>query len=290
MMGGESSSKNTQSSTTQPWIEAQPAIKGMLGQVNSNLNNTGLTGAETNALNTIEGNAANASSYAPKIAANANSLLAGGGATNNDPMINEAYKRYVAQTNPLASNTDYNPYNTPGFKDALDTTVSDITNQTNGQFAASGRDMSGMNSQALGRGILQGVSPTIMAQYNANVANQQGAAGNLYGAGNTTAGLLNGTNAQSNANAQAGVQAATDANTAQNAGASSVLQAEAARRGIPVQALGLLAQIGIPIAGLGSQSEGKSDTTQQMSGADQFMKIASGIGSLMPKAPVSFSF
>lgn len=289
-MGGESSSKTNQSSTTQPWLEAQPAVKGILGQVNSNLNNTGLTGAETGALNTIEGNAANASSYAPQIQANANSLLAGGGAHNNDPMINEAYQRYAAQVNPLASNTDYNPYNTPGFKDAIGTTISDITNQTNGQFAAAGRDMSGMNSQALGRGILQGVSPTIAAQYNQNIQNQQGAAGNLYQAGNTTAGLLNGTQAQGNANAQAGVQAATDANTAQNAGANSVLQAEAARRGIPVQALGLLAQIGIPIAGLGSQSEGKSDTTNQMSGADQFMKIASGIGSLMPKAPVSFSF
>jgi hypothetical protein len=289
-MGGTSTSKQTQESTTQPWLEAQPTLKGILGQVGQGLNNTGLTGAENTALNTIEGNAANASAYAPKIAANANSLLAGGGAQSNDPLINEAYKRYVAQVNPMASNLDYNPMNTSGFKDAIDAQVSDITNATNGMFAAGGRDFSGMNTQTLGRGIMQGVAPTIQSQYNANVANQQGAAGNLYAAGNTTAGLLNGTQGQANANTAAGVTMANDANTAQNAGASSVLQAEAARRGIPVQALGLLAQIGIPIAGLGSQSTGKSEGENTMSGAQQFATIASGIGSLMPKSPVSFSF
>jgi hypothetical protein len=29
-MGGESKSSQTQSSTTQPWLEAQPALKGIL--------------------------------------------------------------------------------------------------------------------------------------------------------------------------------------------------------------------------------------------------------------------
>jgi hypothetical protein len=39
---------------------------------------------------------------------------------------------------------------------------------------------------------MQGVAPTIAAQYNQNVNNQQGAAGNLYNAGNTNAGILAG--------------------------------------------------------------------------------------------------
>ncbi len=67
------------------------------------------------------------------------------------------------------------------------------------------------------------------------------------------------------------------------------MAAEAARRGIPVQALGLLAQIGIPIAGLGGQSSGTSTGTQQMSGAQQFATIAGGIGSMMPKVPITIS-
>jgi hypothetical protein len=50
---------------------------------------------------------------------------------------------------------------------------------------------------------------------------------------------------------------------------------------IPAQNLGLLAQIGVPIAGLGQQTSGTTQGTQQMSGAQQFGTIASGIGSLL---------
>jgi hypothetical protein len=280
-MGGTSKQTSTQSSTTAPWTEAQPALQGILSQLTGNLGKAGITGAETGALDTLVSNANNASStYAPQIGAYAKDLLGGGGATDQAGNVNANYQRYVDQTNPLASNTNYNPYDTPGFKDALSTTISDITNSTNGQFAAAGRDFSGMNSQTLGRGIMQGVAPTIAAQYNQNVNNQQGAAGNLYNAGNTNAGILSGLNQQKLANQGQGVNAAGMATEAQNAGANATLQAEAARRGIPVQALGLLAQIGVPIAGLGSQSTGQGTQTNQMSGAQQFNSIAGGIGGL----------
>jgi hypothetical protein len=246
-----------------------------------NLGNTGVTGAESGALTSLVNNANNASStYAPQIANFAQTLLNGGGATDQAGAVNQNYQRYQDQTNPLASNTNYNPYDTPGFKDAINTQVADITNGVNGSFAAAGRDFSGANSQTLGRGIMQGVAPTIAAQYNQNIQNQQGAAGNLYNAGNTNSGILAGLQQQKLTNQGQGVTAAGAATEAQNAGANATLQAEAARRGIPVQALGLLAQIGIPIAGLGGQSTGQSQGTQQMSGAQQFATIAGGIGSL----------
>ncbi|MDE5451334.1 tail fiber domain-containing protein [Bradyrhizobium sp. CSA112] len=280
-MGGTSKTTQTQSSTTAPWTEAQPALQGILSQLQGNLSNTGVTGAESGALSTLVSNANNASStYAPQIADFAKTLLSGGGATDHAGNVNANYQRYVDQTNPLASNTNYNPYDTPGFKDALSTTIADITNATNGQFAAAGRDFSGMNSQTLGRGIMQGVAPTIASQYNQNVQNQQGAAGNLYNAGNTNAGILAGLQQQKLANQGQGVAAAGAATDAANAGANATLQAEAARRGIPVQSLGLLAQIGIPIAGLGSQSSGTATGTKQDSGAMQFGQIAGGLGSL----------
>ncbi len=278
-MGGDSEQTQTTSSTTQPWAPAQGALTGILGQIGTGLQNTGLTGAENGGLNNLVSNATQwMGQYAPQFGANANELLSGGGANNQAGAVNQNYQRYVDHTNPLASNTNYNPYDTPGFRDALNTLTSDITNNVNGSFAAGGRDFSGMNSQTLGRGILQGVAPTIAAQYNQTVQNQQGAAGKLYQAGNTNAGLLSGMQQQALANKQMGTGAATQAWDAQNAGANATLQAEAARRGIPVQALGLLAQIGIPIAGLGSQTNGTSTGTQSMSGAQQFGTIAGGIG------------
>lgn len=288
-MGGESKTSQTQQSTTNPWEPATPALRGLLGQVQTGLNNTGVTPQESWGLASLVENAnKNASQYAPQISNFAQTLFNGGGATDQAGNIDANYQRYVGQTNPLASNMNYDPYQTPGFKDAIGTLTNDITNNVNGQFAAAGRDFSGANSMALGRGIAQGVAPTIAAQYNQNVQNQQGAADRLYGGGNTNAGLLSGLQQQKLANMGQGVNAAGAASEAQNAPANAILQAEAARRGIPVQALGLLAQIGIPIAGLGGQSTGQSQGTQQMSGAQQFGLIANGIGNLYPKNPIKF--
>jgi hypothetical protein len=287
-MGGQSETKQTQSSTTAPWTEAQPALQGILSQLTGNLGKTGLTGAETGAIDTLQANAGSASQFAPQIADYAKTLLSGGGATDQAGNVNANYQRYVDQTNPLASNTNYNPYDTPGFRDAINTATSDITNNTNGTFAAAGRDFSGANSMALGRGLTQGLAPTIAAQYNQNVNNQQGAAGNLYNAGNTNAGILAGLQQTKLGNQAQGVSAAGAANDAANAGANATLEAEAKRRGIPVQALGLLAQIGIPIAGLGSQSTGQSTGTQTDSPMRQFLQFGQGLGSLMPKGPITF--
>jgi hypothetical protein len=280
-MGGESKQTQTQSSTTSPWSAAAPDLQGILGQIGTGLQNTGVTGAESGAFGSLVNNAnAFGSTYAPKLAANAAELLGGGGATNQAGAVNQNYQRYVDQTNPLASNLNYDPNQNPGTAGLLDQIRNDVSTSVNGQFAGAGRDLSGANQQAYGRGIAQGEAPVLFNQYNANRTAQQGAAGNLYQAGNTNAGLLSGMQQQSLQNKQFGTQAATDAWNAQNAGADATLKAEAARRGIPVQALGLLAQIGIPIAGLGSESTGNSTGTSTMSGAQQFGTIANGIGSL----------
>jgi hypothetical protein len=280
-MGGKSEQTQTQQSTTQPWLEAQPALKGILGQLQGNLGNTGVTGAESGALAGGVNNANNwTSQFAPQVSSFAQTLLNGGGATDQAGAVNANYQRYQDQANPLASNTNYDPYQTPGFKDAIDTLKNDITSQVNGSFAAGGRDFSGMNTQTLGRGILQGVAPTIAAQYNQNVQNQQGAARNLYDAGTNNSGILAGLQQQKLANQGQGVTAAGAALDANNAGNNATLAAEAQRRGIPVQALGLLAQYGIPIAGLGSQNQGSGTATKQASGAEQFGQIAGGLGSL----------
>jgi hypothetical protein len=280
-MDGESKQTQTQQSISDPWKPAQPVLQGILGQLQGQLGNTGITGAETGALNSSVANANNASSmFGPQITNYAQTLLRGGGATDQAGNVNQNYQSYFNNTNPLASNTNYDPYQTPGFADAIRTATADITNNVNGAFAGAGRDFSGAHSMALGRGLASGLAPTIASQYNANRDAQQGAAGNLYGAGNTNAGILAGLQQQGLTNQGTGIAAAGAATEAQNAGNNATLQAEAARRGIPASALGLLAQIGIPIAGLGGQNSGTSQGTQQMSGAQQFATVAGGLGSL----------
>lgn len=285
-MGGESKQSQTQNSTTNPWAPAQPALQGILGQLQGNLGNTALTGAETGALNTLQQNAGTASQFAPQIQGFAKDLLGGGGAMDQAGNVNQNladYQRRLGTTadgGNIGGNSGLQPY--------LDTIRDDVTNQVNGSFAAAGRDFSGANFGALGRGIAAGMAPVIANQYNTDVGNQRSAADALYGAGNTNAGLLSVMNQTRLGNQAQGVSAAGAANDAQNAGAKATLEAEAMRRGIPVQALGLLAQIGIPIAGLGGQSTGTSTGTQTDSPMRQFMQFGQGISSLMPKAPISF--
>lgn len=237
-MGGQSSqnqqTQQTQNSITQPWAPAQPLLQGILGQLQGNLGGTGVTGGEQGFLGQLMNPASQA-------------------------QVNQNYQNYYNQTNPLASNTDYNPYNTPGLSDALGTLKSDITNSVNGQFAAAGRDMSGANTQALSRGLSQGLAPLLLGQYNQNVQNQQAAANNLYGAGNTNVGLQSGLQQQ-------GLQAATT------------------QQQLPYQNLGLLANIGIPIAGLGGQSTGNATgtgtQTTQLPWYAGISNVAGGLGSI----------
>ncbi len=279
-MGGQSSSSQTQSSTTAPWTAAQPTLNGILGQLNPLISNSGLNGTESGAINQLTQNAQQGNPYASQIGNNASSLLNGGGALNQAGQVNQGYQNYAAQTNPLASNTNYDPTQTPGVQAAMQAIQQQVGDSVNSQFAGAGRDLSGANQQAYGRGIAQAEAPLLLNQYNQNVQNQQGAAGNLYNAGNSTAGLLSGMQQQQNANQQAGTQAGYDALNANNYGANATLAAQQLGQSIPAQNLGLLSQIGIPIAGLGSQSTGQATGQNQMSGAQQFATILGGIGSL----------
>ena len=287
-MGGTSSSNTTQSASTSPWQTGQGVVNSIVPQLTGLISNSGLTGAQTGALNTIESNTANP--YASGIQGLTSNLLSGGGANNQALAVNQNFQNYEANTNPLASNTNYDPMSTPGLGTQLSGLNNSIMSNINGQFAAAGRDGSPANSQAAAYGLAQGEAPLITNQYNQNVRNQQGAASNLYNAGNTNAGLLSGMNQQGLSNQQAGAGLAPTALSANNYGADQTLAAEAQRQGIPTQNLGLLSQIGIPIAGLGTNSSGTSNTTNQMSGVQQFASILGGIGSLMPKAPTTFNF
>ncbi len=275
-MGGKST--QTQQSSTQPWTPAQPALNGILGQLQGLIPNSGLSSTSTNAINQMEGNAQAGNPFSSQITGTVSNLLNGGGANAQASNLTNGLNAFTAQTNPLASNTNYDPMQTPGFADALKTMGSDITNQVNGQFAAAGRDMSGMNTQTLARGLAQGLAPTIASQYNTNVANQQNAAGNLYNANNTTGGLLTGLNQQGVTNQVQGISSANDALSAQNYTPQMLLQLEQLKQQIPAQNLGLLTQIGVPIAGLGQQSQGTSTTTQPWTTG--FAQVAGGLGSL----------
>jgi len=284
-MGGQSTSTQTVQSQTAPWTAAQPALQTMLGQIGTGLNNTGLTSAESSALDTLKNNATAGNPYAGQIADYAHSMLNGGGATAEAGNVRDNLAAYRNWLTPYANGSMIG--NNPALTAQLAQIRSDVGNDVNSQFAAAGRDLSGANQMAYGRGVAAGEAPVIAAQYNQDVVNQLAATNALYNAGNTTANTLTQMQQADLTNRGQGVTAAQSALDARNYGANATLAEEAQRRGIPVQALSLLAQIGVPIAQLGQQGNSTTTGTQEKSGVDQFATLAGGIGSLM--SPFKFN-
>jgi len=286
-MGGTSKTSQTQTQSLAPYDPANPALQSLLSGITNLVPNAGLSGKASGALDTIEGNAAKASStFSPAITSGTLGLLNGGGATANDGAIKQNLADYKGLLERTASGA--NVGNNEALKAQLDQIRTDVTNQTNGAWAAAGRDMSPGNAQALARGVAAGTAPVIAAQYNADADRTLGAASSLYNAGNTTYGMLNANNAQANQNFTNGVGTAGNAIDASNYGANATLQAEAQRFGIPASQYATLLGSIAPIAAQFGTNTGHSEGTQQMSGAQQFAMIAQGLGSLWPKGNISF--
>lgn len=262
---------------TSPWAPAQGTLTNILGQLGGQLGTTGVNDTQQNAANQIYANNATAGQFTPGVNASTASLLAGGGALNQAGNIQNAYNQYAANTSPLANNTNYNPMSTPGIGDQLQALNDQISQQVNGSFAAAGRQGSGYNQKALASGLAAGEAPILTNQYNQNVQNQQGAASNLYNAGNTNSSLLSALQQQYLGNQQAGVGQVGTGNAAINAAPSSTLSTATGLQQLPYQNLGLLSSIGTGIAGLGGQSSGTGSTTNNMSGAQQFALDAGGL-------------
>jgi hypothetical protein len=290
-MGGESKTSSNQSQTSQlnPFDPAKGSLTGILSALGGQVAGAGTANAaQTGAINTLSANGAAGDPNAAASTAGVAGLLNGGGANDNNAAILDNLSKYRGLLDSTASGANIGKNS--ALTGQLDQIRTDVTGNQNAQFAAAGRDGSPGNAMAVARGVTAGQAPVIAAQYNTDVANQLGAAGSLYGAGNTTYGMLNSNNAAANANVQAGIGAAPTAFATENAGANATLAAEAQRFGIPVSQLTTLLGAISPVAAqFGQQTgTGQSTGTSQMSGAQQFATIAGGIGSLMPKSPISF--
>lgn len=285
--GTSKSTSDTQQatqSTTAPWQPTQGILQNILTGIGQQSYQP--TGTETDALSTIQNNAAGSPSYGGQATGLANALMSGGGTAANSGILSDAYKNYQTQLNPIA-NQNNDPMSAPRMQALLESIRSDVGNSVNGMFAGAGRDLSGLNQQTLARGIAQGEAAPLLAQYNQNVQNQTGAAGNLFNAGGQTAAGLQGFNQQGFANQGQGLDVAMNGiPQAQNAGAMNKLNAASLARNLPLQNLAGILGLTLPIAGLGSQSTGTGTSSTQgtktASGLEQAQGYANIFGKLFP--------
>jgi len=263
-MGGNTEkvqeSKNTR---TEPWAPAQPLLSGILGQLGGALDTTGLTPTQSSALGGLEANARAGNPWAPQIAGVARDLLAGG--PDRSGLVSDAYGAYRSALEPTARGDYLDPNKNPFYSAVTSTIGDDITKRLAGMYAGAGRDPSGAAGfgTELGRSIASATAPVFSDQWNRERANQINAQAALYGAGNTTGGLLSQFDQTALANRQAGIGAAGLATEAANDPYNRLLAIEAQRRGIPLDALQRLAGMTVPIAGLGGSSVSNATTTKE---------------------------
>ena len=269
-------SSQTQQSQTNPWAPAIPLATSLLGKYQGQ--NTDVTGGQKSALD----NLTSATSNIPNFGASGAQAITNLFSSNNQPQVgvlNDAYSKLNANLNPIANGSQLNPYSTPGFGDALATTMDDITNRVKSSYNGSGRDPSGAGSfaQSLGRGLTQGVSPLIQSQYNTNRQNMMSANGTLFGGATTNATGTAGLTQQQLQNGVTGITAGTAAPNLYTAPAMAQFGAANAQYGVPYSNLSQLLTPSVSLAGLGNTSSGSAQGTQTSS-PSLMDSITSGFG------------
>ncbi len=264
----------TSSSATAPYANSTPLLDSILSQASYLSDSTGTGAGLTKDEEKNYGNAQGAldalpTDFGKKEADYAQKTID----TKGDPT--GILGTQVKSATPIAL-ADLDPTKTPGLSNSLKTIRDDVTNSTNSQFAGAGRSLSGLNSQALARGIAYGESTPLLNQYNSNVTNALNADTSL-----GTAEAAYGTNLKN---------AFTQAADAPKLATSVPLAKQAlttSERRLPYTYLSDLENITTPISGLGGTTEG--GTTSKSTGSGTTSKsllddIAEGLGLLGPTA------
>lgn len=270
-MGDDVTETNTHATNkTNPYDPASGGVNDLITRISGQIPNTSATGAETGALNSLETKAQTGNPWAGDIVALASDLFKGG--TDRTGVVNDAYSQYQKMMTPVTS-TDYSdPTKNAGLQSWLSSVTGDVMNNVNSQAAAMGRTGSASQAQAAGRGVAAGIAP-IYAQLEGN---RLGAINGLYNAGNTTATTLSGLDSTALSNRAAGVGAANSALTARDAGDNATLAIEAQKRNLPLQNMGAISNLLMPMAtSWGTSTTDQNSTTTKQS--DPTKAIVGGV-------------
>lgn len=270
----EKQQTQTQNATTAPWAPTQGLLSSIIGQYGGQ--NTGVTGDQSAALTGLLDASRNIQSFLPQATGVANDLV--GSTANHAGILSDVFQNYQNVASPYLTGQYVDPNSNPYLKGALETARGDVTRTINDQFAAAGRDLSPAHATALARGITQAEEPLLLGQYNTNVGTQRGVLSDLFGAGSATATGLTGLDQTAIGNQLQGLNIGGSLGQFATAPGQTLLNAANAAYAQPYQNIGMLTQGILPIAALGSQSSGTSNTTGSTTqSSDPFSNIIGGV-------------
>lgn len=284
-IGFGSSTKKTntnQSSQTDPWDKTIPQLDAFLGDIEGLKGLTGPTGDQLDAFETLKRNAAQGNPWTGDLDKLTSDLF---GYQSRSGDVTAAYGDLQRRLGDTADGKRLDPSSNPYIAQMMSTVGDDISNRIKQTFAGAGRDVTGNAAglQAMGRGVSAGTAP-ILAQFFNDELNRQGdAAKTLYTAGQGSAESADGLDKSALATRGAGADAGAAAMLARDHGANTILNLDQQLKQMPFEDLSLYASLLLPIAGLGGQSQGTSNSTTKGSSSSIGLNlgtIAGAIGSL----------
>ena len=267
-MGSKTPATTTQqqnSTTTQnPWATATPLLNNLVGGYLGV--NPAVTGAQSAAGQNLIQSAAGIPNLTPQATQAVQNIFGSAG------MLPTTWGQVSGNLSPIAG-MSANPYQTPGFSDALNTLTQNITSNVKGAYAASGRDPSGAGSFAgsLGRGLMQGEAPILQSQYNQNLGNIMNANQMLSNAGINTSQAMSG-------NMMSALQGAGLLPSLAMGPAAAQYQAANQVYGQPIQNLNMLTTPAMGLGGMGGTTTGVGTATGTQTPAnDPWANVIGGI-------------
>lgn len=274
---GKKDTKQTATQQNDPYAPTVPLLNNYLANVNNLIPGSGaVTDKQTGAINTLEANAGNP--FADQIGGVAQKAF---DINSEAPTVTDAYKTLQSNIGGYASGQYTDVQNNPQIQALLKVIGDDTSSRINQTFAGAGRDLSGLNQQAVARGVSQGEAQPLLDLFTQEQDKQLSAANSLYGAGDTTGKDVQGLNTSAVSANAAGAPLSEAYTTARDQGANDTINYEQLLKTLPTDLLSKLQGLITPVAGLGGTSTGtQTGSTTSMGASVSGKDIASILAGL----------
>lgn len=271
-VGGSSSTTNSTSQTDakkEPWGPTIGPLKDLIEQLSGQVDYKPTPFAQQTYNMMLDNQMTGNTHYFDAMQKQGNQMLWKGIPKSINQGYQQSYDQLNQRLSPYADGKHMGPDGmNPQLSGYLDTMRNDISNQTNGMFAAAGRDFSGAHFGNLARGIAEGEAPVLAQQYNTDVGRQFDAANTLAGAKNQLGQLQTGYAKDNAGMKSAGINMALGANDMRQDYMKDRLNAIYDwEQGRPIQHYGSIASILGPIAQLGGTVNSTTAGTSSTNGS-----------------------
>lgn len=250
--GSNTSSHSTTDTNSQakndPWGPTIPYITNFLQDADATRYNLGPSQDQLDAFATLKNNVAQGNPFTSQIGQLASDQF---GSKSNSGMVTDAYGQLQKNLGDYASGKMLDFSTNPYVQKMLETVGNDTQNRINQMFAGAGRDLSGMNTQTVARGVTQAELPILSQLYSQEQQNQINAANSLFGAGQGAASEGQQLDQAAQAARAAGIGTGSEYLNSQNYGPNQILNLDQQLKQMPISDLSLYASLLLPAAGLG---------------------------------------